>query len=234
MSVLEFSADARTLWRLIRGKPRSASHAADLQAFYAPQAANYDAFRARLLHGRQALIDELALRPGERVVELGCGTGSSLQALGTLTGQLARFDMVDLCPALLAVARQCSAACRTAHVTEADATTWQPDAPVDVVFMSYALTMMPQWPAVIANAHAMLAPGGRFGIVDFHLPRGGSPLGNAFWQRWFAHDGVHLSAEHLPLLRLTFVESRSAECRATVPYLPQLRAPYYRFVGTKA
>lgn len=234
MSVLELSADARTLWRLIRGQPRGTSHAANLQAFYAPQAGNYDAFRARLLHGRQELIDELALRPEEHVVELGCGTGSSLQAIGAQAGRLARFDMVDLCPALLAVARQRSAACRTAHVIEADATTWQPDAPVDVVFMSYALTMMPQWPAVIANAHAMLAPGGRFGIVDFHLPSGGSPLGNTFWQRWFAHDGVNLSAEHLPLLRRTFTETHSTECRATVPYLPQLRAPYYRFVGIKA
>lgn len=233
MTVHELSADARTLWRLIRGKPRSASHAASLQAFYAPQAGNYDAFRSRLLHGRQELIDELALRPGERVVELGCGTGSSLQALGALADQLARFEMVDLCPALLAIARQRSAACLTARVIEADATSWQPDAPVDVVFMSYALTMMPQWPAVIANAHAMLAPGGRFGIVDFHLPSGGSPLANTFWQRWFAHDGVHLSDEHLPSLRRTFTEIHSAECRATVPYLPQLRAPYYRFVGSK-
>lgn len=229
----DFSADMRTLWRLLRGQPQGGSHASNLQAFYAPQADRYDAFRARLLHGRRELIEQLDLQPGSHVVELGCGTGSSLQTMGAAAHQLARFDMVDLCPALLAVARSRSAGCPVVHVIEADATTWQPTAAVDVVFMSYSLTMMPQWRAVIANAHAMLAPGGRFGIVDFHLPENGSRVGNAFWQRWFAHDGVHLSAEHLALLRHTFREHRRDECRAPVPYLPALRAPYYRFIGTR-
>lgn len=230
----ELTADARTLWRLLRGQPRGASHADNLQAFYAPQADRYDAFRARLLHGREELIALLALRPGSHVVELGCGTGSSLQLLGPLAGRLARFDMVDLCPALLDVARRRSAGHPGVRLVEADATTWQPDAPPDVVFMSYSLTMMPQWRAVIANAHAMLGSGGRFGIVDFHLPDSGSKLANGFWRRWFAHDGVHPSSEHLPTLRQHFVPVHCTESRARLPYLPVVRAPYYHFVGSKA
>jgi S-adenosylmethionine-diacylgycerolhomoserine-N-methlytransferase len=79
----------------------------------------------------------------------------------------------------------------------------------------------------------MLAPNGIFGIVDFHLPEAASRLANTFWQRWFAHDGVHLSGEHLTLLQTKFSEIELAQCRATVPYLPILRAPYYRFVGRK-
>lgn len=229
----ELSADARTLWRLLCGQPRGASHAANLQAFYAPQADRYDAFRARLLHGREELIAQLGVRPGSHVVELGCGTGSSLRTLGPLVGRLARFDMVDLCPALLEVARRRSAGHAPVHVIEADATTWRPGGAPDVVFMSYSLTMMPQWRAVIANAHAMLARGGRFGIVDFHLPTGGSRLGNALWRRWFAHDGVHPSREHLATLRQYFDPLDCVECRAKLPYLPAVRAPYYRFVGTK-
>ena len=229
----ELSADARTLWRLLRGQPKSASHADNLQAFYAPQAERYDAFRARLLHGRQELIEELDLQADSRLVELGCGTGSSLQLIGDTVEQLASFDMVDLCPALLAIAHRRSSAHRTVNVVEADATTWRPTAAVDVILMSYSLTMMPDWTAVIRNAHAMLAPGGRIGIVDFHLPENTGRLGNLFWQRWFAHDGVHLSEQHLPLLRHTFKEYTCAECRADVPYLPVLRAPYFRFIGIR-
>ena len=232
-SLSDLAADARTLLRLMRGQPRTGSHADRLQAFYAPQADRYDAFRQRLLQGRQELLDELDLHPGSHVVELGCGTGSSLNFIGERLHALSRFDMVDLCPALLAVARQRCAPFAAVKVIEADATLWRPERAVDVVFMSYALTMMPDWPAVIANAHAMLRPGGLFGIVDFHLPGGLERPANLFWKHWFAHDGVHLSAEHLSSLRQTFIERQGAECRAAVPYLPLLRAPYYRFIGIR-
>ena len=46
-------ADAGVLLSLLRGMPRSATHEERLQAFYAPQAAHYDAFRERLLQGRR-------------------------------------------------------------------------------------------------------------------------------------------------------------------------------------
>jgi len=229
----DLAADARILWRLLRGQPTSGSHAERLQAFYAPQAERYDAFRARLLHGRQELIERLNLQPGARVVELGCGTGSSLLRIGQRAGQLASFDMVDLCPALLDVARQRAAGFERVRVIEADATTWQPDQPVDCVFLSYALTMIPDWSRVIANADAMLVPGGRIGVVDFHLPQAGSRLGNALWRTWFGHDGVHLSDEHLPTLKHLFAERSCSEQRAPVPYLPGLQAPYYVFVGER-
>ncbi|NEX21149.1 SAM-dependent methyltransferase, partial [Thiorhodococcus mannitoliphagus] len=49
------ATDARILMRLLLGQPRRGSHAERLQAFYAPQAADYDRFRERLLHGREAL-----------------------------------------------------------------------------------------------------------------------------------------------------------------------------------
>ena len=233
MAIPEISADARTLWSLLRGQPRNGSHADNLEAFYAPQADRYDACRARLLQGRTELIEQLDLRPGYRVVELGCGTGSSLQMMGNTIHSIQRFDMIDLCPALLGEARKRSAGYRAVNIVEADATTWQPEGAVDIVFMSYSLTMMPQWRNVVANAYSMLAPGGKFGIVDFHLPNSGSRLGNAFWLQWFAHDGVHLSEKHLPLLHSTFNECATTECRAKIPYLPGLRAPYYRFIGKR-
>jgi S-adenosylmethionine-diacylgycerolhomoserine-N-methlytransferase len=177
------------------------------------------------------MLAQLAIPPGARVVELGCGTGSSLDLLGQRVQQIAHIDLVDLCPALLAVARQRATAFPQASVIEADASSWRPRQAVDRVFVSYALTMIPDWRKVIANACAMLAPGGRLGVVDFHLPEDGSRLGNLFWQQWFGHDGVRLSADHLALLRQTFPHHRDAEQRARVPYLPGLHAPYYWFVG---
>ena len=235
MSLADFAADAGILLRMVRGLPRAGSHAERLEGFYAPQAERYDAFRTRLLHGRDALIDALEIPAAARVVELGCGTGRNLAAIekATPVATLSSIQLVDLCQALLAVARQRVLGMANVEVIEADATLWQPAAPVDRVFLSYALTMMPDWQAVLSNAYAMLAPGGRLGLVDFHLPENGSRLGNHFWRTWFGHDGVVLSGEHLPALQAAFPDSLTRECRAAVPYLPGLRAPYYLFVGIK-
>ena len=82
--------------------PAAARHAERLQAFYAPQASHYDAFRERLLHGRAELMDAAATRrPARGSVELGAGTGRNLDFLGERLRDLAYVELVDLCPALL-------------------------------------------------------------------------------------------------------------------------------------
>jgi len=233
MRPAELAADARILWRMLCGQPRAGSHAERLQGFYAPQATRYDAFRARLLHGREALIADLDIPVGARVVELGCGTGSNLATLDRVRplAGLAGVHLVDLCPALLAQARRRAAGLGNVEVAEADAASWRPPMPVQRVFLSYSLSMMPDWRAVLDNAWAMLAPGGRIGVVDFHAPD--SRLGKLFWGAWFGHDGVCLTDVHLPALRARFHERFTIRSRAPIPYLPGARAHYYRFVGEK-
>lgn len=233
--------DARILLQLLRGQSASGTHAERLQAFYAPQAARYDAFRERLLHGRQELIDSLDLPAGATLVELGGGTGRNLAFFGERLAGFAHVDLVDLCPALLDEARKRTADWPNVSVVEADAVTWQPAAPVDAVYFSYSLTMIPDWRGAIDNALAMLRPGGLLGVVDFYvsdvcpapgLVRHGA-LTRAFWPRWFGHDGVQLDAQRLDYLRHLLPDHQLAERRAPVPYLPLLRVPHYRFVGRK-
>jgi S-adenosylmethionine-diacylgycerolhomoserine-N-methlytransferase len=227
--------DVSVLTRLLRGQPRTGSHAENLQAFYAPQAERYDHFRERLLQGRDTLIDLIDVWPGDRLVELGGGTGSNLDRLDKGLARLESYDLVDLCPALLNVARDRAAnyAHANIRISEADATTWQPPSPVDVVLLSYSLTMIPDWQAALDNAFAMLKRGGKLAIVDFHLPQDLSPITATFWRRWFAHDGVHLSREHLPALEARFETVARIERVAAVPYLPMLRVPYYLYIGRK-
>lgn len=234
-------ADVGILVQMLRGMPRDLTHAQRLEAFYAPQAAHYDAFRERLLQGRRELVESLPLPDGAHVVELGGGTGRNVEFFGERMARIARVDVVDLCPALVEQARRRSATDTRVHVNLADATTWRPERPVDCVYLSYALTMIPEWRAAIGNAVAMLKPGGTLGVVDFYVsearPAPGlvrhGPLTRRFWPAWFGHDGVKLSAEPLAELRAQLPEHTLVECRASVPYLPLARVPYYRFVGTK-
>jgi S-adenosylmethionine-diacylgycerolhomoserine-N-methlytransferase len=222
------------LRQMLRGIPRHGSHAENLQAFYGAQAQDYDRFRERLLRGRAALIARLPLPMNAHVVELGGGTGRNVGFFGERLGNIAAFDLVDLCPALLARARERLRAHAQVRVVEADATIFQPSAPVDCVYFSYALTMIPDWRTALANALAMLKPGGTLGVVDFHYSPKHDAFTRHFWRRWFAHDGVRLDPAHLDTLRQQLPDHELIEARASVPYLPLLRVPYYVFVGRRA
>jgi len=226
---------------MLRGQSRVGSAAQRLQAFYAPQASRYDDFRARLLHGRSDLVDRLAPPKKGTVVELGGGTGSNIDRFGPRMQELQRYTLVDLCPALLEQARPRARRYGNVELVEGDVTRFRPRDAVDCVFFSYALTMIDDWRAALANAMSMLKPGGTLGVVDFYIskarPRPGF-VRHAVWQRWlwrrwFAHDGVRLSPDHLEALVDAMPNHVRFEKQGALPYVAGLSVPYYLFVGQK-
>lgn len=235
------AAEAKILLSLLRGMPRKASHADALAGFYGPQAEAYDQFREQLLKGREELIAALPAGAGARVVELGGGTGRNLEFFGARLKSFAAVDVVDLCRPLLDVAARRAASMPNVRVIHDDASTYRPSAPVDCVYLSYALTMMPPWEAVIDNVAAMLRPGGTIGVVDFYVSPARPPAGRVrhdwltrtLWPAWFGHDGVRLSADRLTRLQERFETIQLLERRARVPYIPLVTAPYYVFIGRK-
>lgn len=241
MSFAARLADLRILTQLLRGLPERGQDAGRLAAFYGPQAADYDRFRERLLHGREALITELDLRPGSRVVEFGAGTGRMVEYYRDRLDGLAQVDLVDLCEPLLAQARQRLGAHPRVRLHHANACSWQPEVPADRVYFSYALSMIPPWYQAIDNAWQALAPGGLIGVVDFQVaPRGGSPggfrqgrLARHLWPLWFDHDGVRLNPDLLGYLSWRFTPVCVRELAGPLPYLG-LRVPYFLFIGRKA
>ena len=241
MSPRDLLADSRVLLQMLRGQSRVGTAAERLQAFYAPQASRYDDFRARLLHGRSELIDRLTTPQDGVVVELGGGTGSNIDRFGRRMQRLKRYTLVDLCPALLEQAASRARVHRNVELVEGDVTRFRPAEAVDCVFFSYALTMIDDWQAAMANALSMLKPGGTLGVVDFYVsaprPRPGFVRHAAwqrwFWRRWFAHDGVRLSPAHLEALTDAVPDHVRLERQGALPYLPGLNVPYYLFIGRK-
>lgn len=233
------AADWRTLWQMLRGQAQGGSQAGRLQAFYGPQAAHYDRFRERLLHGRAELIAKLDIGGGQHVVELGAGTGRNVEYYAEHAANLASLTLVDLCPALLHQAYQRAAAWPRCAVVEADASVYRPTHAADRVYLSYALSMIPQWRRALDNALAMLAPEGLLGVVDFYVSAAQPPAGlvrhgawtRRWWPWWFAHDGVQVSSTALAVLRERCATVYLREGLASVPYLPGLRVPYFVFVG---
>jgi S-adenosylmethionine-diacylgycerolhomoserine-N-methlytransferase len=241
---MSLAADLKTLVHLALSPIRGQTHAERLESFYGRQASRYDAFRARLLHGRQELYDALPVPEGGLWVELGGGTGANLERLGPRLEKLQRAYLVDLAPSLLGVARERIAehSWKNVEAVEADATTFRPaEGPADVVTFSYSLTMIPDWFRAIDHALDLLRPGGTLGVVDFYVARKHpgderarhSATTRTLWPWWFAHDNVFPSADHLPYLANRCETLRLEEGRGTVPYLPGLRVPFYWFVGQK-
>ena len=234
--------DFIVLRQMLSGMPRGTDHAERLEAFYAPQAQRYDAFRDRLLPGRADLIARLPLPDNARVVEMGGGTGRNLDFFGDRLTRIESIEIVDLCPALLEHARRRARNRSNIRIIHTDATKYRPKAKVDCVYFSYALTMIPDWRAAICNAIDMLKPDGVLGVVDFYVANKRFCAGDVahslpermFWQTWFGHDGVRLNVEHLPTLRRSLPKHETLESKAPVPYLPGIRVPYYLFIGRKA
>ena len=245
MSIL---ADLKTLYHLTLHPVRGRTHAERMESFYGGQAEGYDAFRKRLLQGREELFGQLDVPEGGVWVDLGGGTGANLEFLGERIHRLAKVYVVDLAPSLLEVAarRAKDRGWMNVEPVEADATTFRPptngaaQGGADVVTCSYSLTMIPDWFAAVENAAAMLRPGGQIGVVDFYVSRKHPAEGlrrhgaltRWFWPAWFSTDNVFPSADHLPLLRRHFETTHLAEHKAKVPYMPLCRVPYYTFVGT--
>lgn len=234
-------ADVGVLRAMARGMPKQGTPAQRLTAFYSSQAADYDRFRERLLQGRDLLIDGLRLPLAARIADLGGGTGRNIEFFGERVASIARYYVVDLCNPLLEQARMRARRWSQMQTCLADAALWQPDEPVDAVILSYALTMMPAWPQVLANALAMLRTGGQLAAIDFYVSEAAPPAGRVrhggftrrFWPAWFGHDGVRLDAGPLAALCRALPDHHLAETRARVPYLPALRVPCYRFLGRK-
>lgn len=237
-------SEMRVLYHIALKPIRGKDHAARLESFYAGQAEGYDAFRRRLLKGREDLWAAIDVPDGGVWVDLGGGTGANLENFGPPIGKLAKVYVVDLSPSLLEVARKRIDRNGWTNVepVEADATAWRPPSGApDVVTFSYSLTMIPDWFAAIENARAMLKPGGRIGVVDFYVSRKHpdegrvrhSWLTRTFWPTWFNLDNVFPSPDHVPFLHRRFEPVHFTENRAKQPYIPLLRVPYYTFVGRK-
>lgn len=76
------------------------------QALYTRRAPIYDLELMPVAPLRREAIDALDLRPGQTVLDIGCGTGLSLPGLSAGVGPGGRIVGVDACEAMLSRARQ--------------------------------------------------------------------------------------------------------------------------------
>lgn len=157
-------------------------HAELMDGVYRWQRHIYDLTRKYYLLGRDRLIAGLDVPADGTVLELGCGTGRNLILAGRRYRK-ARLFGLDISNEMLETARTAltrEALSGRVSVARGDAIDFDPAVLFGVksferIFISYSLSMIPEWEKAVAAALASLAPSGSLHIVDFgqqeRLPR---------------------------------------------------------------
>lgn len=153
-------------------------------------------------------VEAVAVQPGERVLEIGCGTGTSLAALAGLVGAGGLACGLDLSDGMVGMAKQ--------RVEKAGLNGWTQVCLGDgarlpftagsfnAVFLSFTLELFdtPEIPQVLAGCKRVLKPGGRLGVVAMGKESPPGPAERIY--EWFHHK--------MPVL----VDCRPIDARAVV------------------
>jgi len=151
------------------------------------------------------------LRPGEVVVDLGCGGGLDVFLAAAKVGPTGKAIGIDMTPEMLALARQNAAKGNNGkgfpNVEFHQATIDKlplPDASVDCVISNCVINLAPDKPAVFREIARVLKPGGRLAVSDIALKK---PLPAEIGQDLMAYVGCIAGAILIDQYRRQLAES---------------------------
>ncbi|KAI8342548.1 hypothetical protein BC941DRAFT_459195 [Chlamydoabsidia padenii] len=222
----------------------------------------YDQSRASLLRGRKTMLKLCAAQLKNQIandmnhgkpiwVDLGGGTGWNIEQmhLSFPVDQFEHIYLVDLTPSLCQVAQKrfnqrgwtnVTVLCQDASTFKASTSL---EGRVQLVTMSYSLSMMDMYYPVVDRIQSLLSPEGIVGVCDFYVSGRSNPstsshhnrqcnwLTRYFWQMWFDLDHIQLGPGRRDYLEYKFGTLKSLNRRNhfIVPYLIQI--PYYVWLG---
>jgi ubiquinone/menaquinone biosynthesis C-methylase UbiE len=160
---------------------------------------NYQRYFVPLIGGPFAedLIVEAALRPGERVLDVACGTGVVARLAAERVGPSGTVAALDLNPAMLSVARSVPSTGAAIRWYETSAESIPlPDDAFDVVLCQLGLQFVADKSAALREMRRVLAPGGRL-LVS-------TPPPNAFFDVLDEAMTRHVGSEAGAFVRMVF------------------------------
>lgn len=147
------------------GSPADDMWAGDRVARWLRQA---EGLERQLAPVSEVLFAGAALAPGERVLDVGCGTGPTTREAAGLVGPTGAVTGLDVSAAMLDAAASAPAADAAAPIewVVADAVTWSPpEAAYDAVISRFGVMFFSDPPAAFAHLAEATRPGGRLALA---------------------------------------------------------------------
>ena len=149
---------------------KGSTHRETMTNYYRVQSHFYDCTRWAFLYGRNRLIEKLDIQEGERIIEIGCGTGANFRAIQNRLRNTGELIGIDCSGPMLQKAAQRAHHNGWTNVRLLDMEYGQEPVThgrADVVLFSYSLSMIEDWQLALNCARSELRPGGRAGVLDF-------------------------------------------------------------------
>lgn len=166
----------------------------DLATIQRRVAATSDMSRRRL-----AVLDAIALRPGERVLEVGCGGGALLPPMAAAVGPTGRVVGIDVSADQIAAAQALCAGIGTAQVAVQDVHEMPfEDASFDAIAAIQVVEYLRAPPRALAELRRVAAPGARCAILATNWD-------TVFWNTDAPDLNARLQAawrQHAPIVNL--------------------------------
>jgi ubiquinone/menaquinone biosynthesis C-methylase UbiE len=121
-------------------------------------------------------LEMMGVKPGETVLEIGCGTGKGLEQLSRQVGPSGEVHGVDLSTGMLKQSRahlaRAGAGAKLCLVEADGSRLPYRDGCFMAVFLSFTLELFdtPEIPVVLEACRRVLRPGGRIGVVSMYNP----------------------------------------------------------------
>ncbi|MGT2476962.1 class I SAM-dependent methyltransferase [Paraburkholderia terrae] len=141
------------------------SKAPSLQLDSATLADEYDRLGIRQFNHGLQLLDALDLREGERVLDIGCGTGRLTESAAQRVGAQGEVLGIDPLPLRVERALQRAQGRFAARVGRAEQLAGIADAHFDVVYLNSVIHWIPDQQEALREAWRVLKPGGRIGFT---------------------------------------------------------------------
>jgi S-adenosylmethionine-diacylgycerolhomoserine-N-methlytransferase len=187
--------------------PGRANHAALMDKVYRRQRHIYDLTRKYYLLGRDRLVMDLDAKPGERIVEIGCGTARNLIRIAETYPGTALYGLDASAEMLRTAEESVSRAGLAGRITlrHALAENLTPGlfglgGPFDHAIFSYSLSMIPDWRGSLRQAAQNVGNGGFIHVVDFGDLKSLWPFAEKTLRAWLSLFHVSPRDELLGLL----------------------------------